>query len=404
VSVPATATTPKLLRRMNAHVVLDALREPESLRVSDLVTATGLSRPTIDAVADDLIRLGWVTEVGRDAEAPATRGRPARRLAFRADAGYVAGLDIGERKVRLAIADLRGDVLEERRQDFDEAANGKQRLAQIRRLAKTSLAAAGIRRDALLASCVGCTGAMDAARGAVLFTTAFPGIERLNLRTALSGALGKPILVENDCNLAVIGERWRGVARGVDDAICVLASERLGAGIVVGGQLVRGHAGAAGEMAFLGAYEERHGAEGIAQLARTLARDAARRGAPDGQVRRDRAGGDSGDIEAETVFAAARAGDPAADAIIEESIRSAGRAIVTMALVLNPELVVIGGGVARAGDVLLGPLRRQLDQMARLPPRLEASSLAERGPLVGAIRHALDEVEPRLLDGLHQAA
>ena len=201
----------------------------------------------------------------------------------------------------------------------------------------------------------------------MLFTAAFPGIERLNLRTALSGTLGKPIFVENDCNLGVIGERRRGVARGVDDAICVLASERLCAGIVVGGQLVRGHVGAAGEMAFLGAYEQHHGAEGIAQLARTLARETAHRASPNALVIADGIGGNIGDIEAETVFAAARAGDSAANAIIEESIRGAGRAIVTMALVLNPELVVIGGGVARAGDVLLDPLRRQLEQMARLP-------------------------------------
>jgi len=388
--IPPTATTPKLLRRMNAHVVLDALREANSLGVSDLVSVTGLSRPTVDAVVDDLMRLGWVTEIADEAQFRRGRGRPGRRLVFRADAGYVAGLDIGERKLRVAVADLRGDIVDERRHEFDDRDDGRRRLAEIRRLARASLKAAGIDRDALLASCVGCTGGMDTATGAVLFTSAFPGIERLNLRTALRGALGPHVVVENDCNLAVIGERWRGVARTVEDVICVLASERLGAGIVVGGRLVRGHAGAAGEMAFLGAYDEPHGAEGVAHLARALAR-------------RDGIGGRDG-IEAAAVFDAARDGDRRAKAIVEESIRSAGRAIVTMALVLNPELVVIGGGVARAGDVLLDPLRRQLGEMVRLPPRLEASSLAERGVVVGAIRHALDEVEPRLLDGLHRAA
>ena len=219
----------------------------------------------------------------------------------------------------------------------------------------------GFERTGGVGSLARCARVTSFGTGAVLFTAAFPGIERLNLRTALSGTLGKPIFVENDCNLGVIGERRRGVARGVDDAICVLASERLCAGIVVGGQLVRGHVGAAGEMAFLGAYEQHHGAEGIAQLARTLARETAHRASPNALVIADGIGGDIGDIEAETVFAAARAGDSAANAIIEESIRGAGRAIVTMALVLNPELVVIGGGVARAGDVLLDPLRRQLE-------------------------------------------
>src|SRR5215210_7100692 len=289
---------------MNAHVVLDALRDAESLGITELVAATGLSRPTVDAVADDLLRLGWV-QASRERSAGSPRGRPGRRLAFRADAGYVAGLDIGERTVRVAIADLRGDVVAERVHEFASGDDGRKRLAQIRRVVRASLRAAGTARETLLASCVGCTGGVDAASGRMLFTSAFPGLERLNLCTALRGALGDSVVVENDCNLAVIGERWRGVARGADDAICVLASERLGAGIVVGAHLVRGHAGAAGEMAFLGAYEEHHGAEGVAQIARTLAREAARE-LPAGAVLRELAGGDPAAIEAETVFAAAR--------------------------------------------------------------------------------------------------
>jgi predicted NBD/HSP70 family sugar kinase len=137
-------------------------------------------------------------------------------------------------------------------------------------------------------------------------------------------------------------------------------------------------------MAFLGAYERHPGAEGIADLARRL--------------------GGSRWKEAEDVFAAAGAGDAEAIDVVERSVHMAGRAIVTMALVLNPELVVIGGGVAAAGEILLEPLRRQLSEMARLPPRLEASALRERGVVVGAVRHALDDLEPRMLDGIEEAA
>lgn len=377
--------TPKLLRRLNAARVLDAARESGPLSVTELVARTGLSRPTVDAVTDDLLRLGWLAEVERTPAGP-RRGRPARRVEFRADAGHVVGVDIGEIKVRAAVGDLRGEVVAERLQCFDPAADGRGRLSLIRRTAGATLRAAGLRRADVRAACVGCTGAMDAATGAVLYSGAFPGLEHVNLRKELRRTLGPVVLVENDCNLAVIGERWRGVAQGVDDVICVLASERLGAGIVVGGQLVRGHAGAAGEtpLPFLGGHEEEHHAQGIADLVRQL-------GAPRWQ-------------DAEAVFAAARAGDPEAVTVVERSIRYAGHAIVTMALVLNPELIVIGGGIAGAGDALLEPLRRQLGEIARLAPRLEASPLRERGVLLGAIRHALDEVERRMLDGIEEAA
>ena len=97
--------TPRLLRRLNAQRVLEAVRSGGPLRVTELVAVTGLSRPTVDAVADDLVRLGWLEESA--AERPG-RGRPARSLAFRTSAGYVVGVDIGEVKVRVAVADLSG--------------------------------------------------------------------------------------------------------------------------------------------------------------------------------------------------------------------------------------------------------------------------------------------------------
>jgi predicted NBD/HSP70 family sugar kinase len=364
--------TPRLLRRLNAQRVLDVVRDGDPLRVTELVARTGLSRPTVDAVADDLIALGWVEEVAADT---ARRGRPARSLRFRADAGYVAGLDIGEVKVRAAVADLRGEIVAERVREFA----GEERLPEIRRAASATLKDAGISREALLASCVGCTGAMDTPTGRVLFSSVFP--EGFDLAGAFARTLSRPIVVENDCNLAVIAEHWRGAARGVDDAVCVLAGERIGAGIMVGGKLMRGHAGAAGELAFLGAFEVEHGARGIAQLVRELSGEAP-----------------------EAVFTAAGAGDEDALEIVERAERWAGQGIVTAAQIVNPEVVIIGGGVARAGEVLLAPLRRRLEAMVRMPPRLEASPLAERGPLLGAIRLALDELEPRLLDRLDEAA
>jgi predicted NBD/HSP70 family sugar kinase len=358
--------TTRLLRRINAQRVLDALRAGGPLRVTELVSRTGLSRPTVDAVADELVRLGWVSEM---AAVEGARGRPARSLTFRADAGHVVGVDIGEVKVRCVVADLNGRVVAERVRQF----GGEERLPVIQR--EVQAVVAGV--DGLLFACVGCTGAMDRARGTVLFSSVFP--DEFDLAGAFE--LACPVVIENDCNLAVIAERWCGAAAGLDDVVCVLAGERIGAGITVGGALMRGHEGAAGELSFLGAFEQEHGARGIAQLVRELSGEAP-----------------------ESVFLAAGAGDEEALELVERAERWAGHGIVTTAQIVNPELVVIGGGVARAGEVLLAPLRARLERMVRRPPRLAASPLAERGPLMGAIRLALDELEPQLLDGLAEAA
>src|SRR3954470_1009770 len=122
----ASMATSRLLRRMSAQRVLDVLRADGPLRVTELLSHTGLSRPTVDAVADELVRLGWLSEV---AAGEGARGRPARSLAFRADAGYVAGVDIGEYKVRCAVADLHGRVVAERVREFGD----QERLPVIRR-------------------------------------------------------------------------------------------------------------------------------------------------------------------------------------------------------------------------------------------------------------------------------
>ena len=158
----------------------------------------------------------------------------------------------------------------------------------------------------------------------------------------------------------------------------MLAGERIGAGIMVGGQVMRGHAGAAGELAFVSVDEPSHA---VGPLVRELA------GEPP-----------------EVVFPAAEAGDQKALAVVAAVERSLSTGIVMTAQLVNPEVVVISGGAARAGEVLLAPLRERLEALVRLPPRLEASPLAERGPLLGAIRCALDDLEPRLLDGLDEAA
>lgn len=370
----STPATSRLLRRMNAQLVLDAMRAAQApLRVTELVELTDLSRPTVDALADDLVRLGWLRE---NAAEPARRGRPARVLEFCASAGYVAGLDIGQRKVRVAVADLAGEIVAERVGFFED----DDRLPAIRQLASATLRAAGIKRDRLLSSCVGCTGPMNPTTGRVLFSDVFP--EGFDLAGAMARTLGRPIVVENDCNIAVIGERWCGAAAGLDDIVCVLAAERIGAGIMVGGKVLRGYAGVAGELAFLGQTEADADAHGISQLVRLR----------------------SGGRDPAEVFADAAAGDRDAVALVEDAERWAGPGIVMAAQIVNPEVVVISGGVARAGEVLLAPLRRRLESSVRLPPRLVASPLAERGPLLGAIRLALDDLEPRLLDALDQAA
>src|SRR5919198_85130 len=182
----SSPATPRLLRRMNAQRVLDDVRARGPARVTEVVERTGLSRPTVDAVADDLIRLGWLAEAAPE---EVRRGRPARSLSFRADAGYVAGVDIGEHKVRVALADLTGEILAEDVHLLD----GGDPLQETRLAVSHVLEVAGVRRTRLLSACVGCTGPMDPEIGRVIFSSLFE--TGFDLAGALRRTLGRRVVV-----------------------------------------------------------------------------------------------------------------------------------------------------------------------------------------------------------------
>ncbi|WP_143162836.1 ROK family transcriptional regulator, partial [Couchioplanes caeruleus] len=207
-----TATSP-LLRRLNAGLVLDALRASGPMTVTDLMAQTQLSRPTVHAVADALMRLGRIRELPGDEVPGSRRGRPARRYEFRADAGYVVGVDIGAHRTGVMVADLRGDPVAERQHAFtDPHQPAAARIAAVRRTVVAALTAAGVDPADVMAMCVGAAGTVDPRDGVVKFRSGIPGFINVKLREAMEHGFGWPVVVDNDANLAAIGEQWRGVA------------------------------------------------------------------------------------------------------------------------------------------------------------------------------------------------
>jgi len=228
--------------------------------------------------------------------------------------------------------------------------------------------------------------------GDVVATQEFWGLFDLGLRPALKETRGWTVLLENDANLAALGDRWQGAAAGIDDVVVILASERLGSGIVEGGRLVHGTRGSAGELAYLDLVEGVGDTYGIAHLARTWAVEALATAAPT-TLRSVQ-----GRVEAEHVFTAAEQGDAVALGILDRLADRMARVVGTVATLLNPELVVIGGGVADSAGVLLGPISERLKEFTATPARVAVSPLGDSIVTVGAVRCALDYVERNSLD------
>ena len=390
-----TAAPPQLLRRVNAEAILLVMRSTGAVTVTELISATGLTRATVIAVCEDLAGRGWVRELPNQRDFGGyQKGRPARRFELNERAGYVLGVDVGVAKTTVVVADLRGTLQGRASQHFRSAEiPATERIEVIDRTAIAALQDAGALPQHVISVCVGIAAPVDR-KGDVLVTQSFWGKFDVGLRSALTDLHGWNVLLENDANLAALGERWRGSAVGVDDVVVILASERFGSGVIEDGRLLRGSGGGFGEMAYLDLVEGVGDPFGIASLARRWAAEAL--AGPAKTTLRPAAPGT--EVEAEDVFAAAAAGDAVALAILDRLSDRVARVIATVATMVNPELVVIGGGVAESAGVLLDSVAERLPRLTATPPRLATSPLGDAIVTVGAVRRALDYVEANWLE------
>ncbi|MBW1603313.1 ROK family protein [Streptomyces sp. JJ66] len=370
-----TGGDPSLLRRINSAVVLRALRGAENFpTLTDLVGQTGLSRPTVEGVVDGLVETGLVAEAPAS---PAARrqGRPARRFRFRAEAGHALGIEIGPHRVTAVLSDLTGHVVGSQERLVTQEAGPPERLARVRAGVSDLLRRTGVPRATLRSVGVGTPGVVRA-DGTLTLCTALPGWTGLPLGERLGRSFRCPVLVENDANAAVLGERWKGVAHGCDDVVMVLAGLSPGAGSLIGGRLHRGFGGAAGEIGALHLL----GREAFPERLLSTTEDPLH---------------PLDEAAVAQVFRLARTGDTRASEAVDRYVRRLVHQVAALVLALDPELVVVGGWTAGLYGVL-DPLRRELERYCLRPPRIELSGLGEKAVATGALRLALDHVEERL--------
>jgi predicted NBD/HSP70 family sugar kinase len=380
-----------MLRRVNAGKVLGVLTRARVMTGTGLIEATGLTRATVHAVCNDLISMGWVVELdpGRT-----TVGRPSRRFEFNSQAGYVLGIDIGAAKTTVLVSDLRGETVAKAGRSAAGVKTPGERTGIVHETVLEALGSAGVSDAQVLAAGAGVAAPVDR-EGNILVDDEFWRRFDTGLATRLTDLHGWPVLLENDANLATLGEHWRGEARNVDDLVVLLAGERFGSGLMDSGRLLHGSRGGAGEMVFLKLIEGVGDTHGIARIARENGTAAAADPSVDTSLR---SLATDGEVTAEQVFRAAADGDKVAQGILHDIAGRTARVVATLGTLFNPELVVLGGAVAEAAAALLPDLEEQLAHYTSTPPRVAVSSLGDAIVSVGAVRHALNYVEQHALD------
>jgi predicted NBD/HSP70 family sugar kinase len=383
-----TSTTD--IRQQNLRALLAVVRDHGPAARADIVRHTGLSTPTVSAGLRAFQDEGVVRELGRTS---GRRGPRASLYGLEPDAVLVLGLDIGARYVRALLAGLNGEIVEE----FDVALR-RPRADEVLHVVGSLPERLGERFSRVELAVVGTPGIVDPDSGRVDAVPNIEGWEGILASSALTDALGLPVRVENDVNLAALGEQARGAGRGIQDFAYLSIGTGVGAGIVVDGTLHRGRRGAAGEVAFLpvggdpfdlpdprrrGAMEARLSAGGIEALARRLAED---RAEPAGRA-----------LDAEALFASARAGDALGREVARATAREIAICIVGIAAVLDLELVLLGGGVGANADLLLPDVRQAVEALIPAAPRVEAAQLGGRAVRTGAVAVGVDLAVDRLL-------
>ena len=381
--MPRAAAIPPLLKDLNERTVLDAIRNGAPISRVEISRLVGISKPTVSLALQSLLDAGLVRETAPDP------GRPTYGATFFEvvpEAGLVLGLDLGARFLRGAICDLRGEI--RARQDVElDGADAEGAIDAIAALHASLAGAGGLPLDRIDGAVVGVPGVVDAKTGRLSLATNVSGLEGRDWGADLRNRLRLPVTVENDINLAAVGERWRGMARGAEDFVFLSVGTGLGAGLVLRGELHRGRNGAAGEVDLVAVGRQ----EEIDPCASAVSALAERLVAENGRATTLRP-----PYDARGIFSAARAGDAVAVTVVEEEARRIALHIAPIAAVTDIALVVLGGGIGVNADLLLDPIRELLTRWLPYPPRVEVSSLGDAAVLTGALavglRSAVDNV------------
>ena len=378
-----SAAIPPLLKDLNERTVLDAIRSGAPISRAEISRRAGISKPTVSLALQSLLEAGLVRETEPDP------GRPTYGATFFEvvpEAGLVLGLDLGARFLRGAICDLRGEI--RARQDVElDGADAEGAIDAIAGLRVSLAEASGLPADRIDGAVVGVPGVVDADTGRLTLATSVSGLEGRDWAADLRTRLELTVTVENDINLAAVGERWRGMARGVEDFVFLSVGTGLGAGVVLRGELHRGRHGAAGEVDLVAAGREDEidpCASAVSALAERLVSES----------------GASTTLQPpydpRSIFSAARTGDEIARKVVQEEARRIALHIAPISAVTDIALVVLGGGIGVNADLLLDPIRDLLTGWLPYPPRVEVSSLGDAAVLTGALavglRSAVDNV------------
>ncbi|GIH18528.1 sugar kinase [Rugosimonospora africana] len=373
----APAAAPSLLRSMNQRFILDWLYQNGPATRPQISRAVGLSQPTVFATLANLEDVGLVRTRGQSEE---SNGRPALIYEVDPGAGTIAAVDVGRDWLRVMVSDLVGTILA-RAEVRNTARSSKSLVGMVKEAIASASGEAGIEYTAITHTIIASPGVYQEQDSRVIYAAQLPEWQRPRLYEELRDTLGMPVTIENDVNLAALGEHGEGAGRGVNPFVYLHIGTGIGIGIVIDGKVYTGATGAAGEIGFLpfagpepltdtvdrehGILEAAFAADSVVEYARRL--------------------GLEGATTAVKVFELARKGVAPAKKAVQRQTEILAALLTSISAFLDPELIVVGGGIGQNLDLLGVGLADRLNQLSPLRPRIVASVLGVDVAVRGAV-------------------
>ncbi len=405
-SLKRTVADPKIVRRLNKTAILEAVRgNQKGISRAEAARLTTLSRATVSAIVDELLNSGVVLEAGIGVF---HAGRPPTLLQLNPDAGRVIGIDVGASHVFVVIADLKGRSLAETETSFDITAGPEAGLDNIYLAVEATLKQAGCGMAEVSGMGVGVPGPVNVSLGTVSSPPIMPGWDGFPIRRQIEARWGKSTTLDNDANLGALGEWAFGAGQGEPNLVYIKIGTGIGCGVLLDGKIYNGVLGTAGEIGHVtisedgppckcgnyGCLEAMAGGEAIAQRAQLAVKAGQRTLLTEINHARP--------ITARDVAMAAKAGDAVGQQLLGDAGRHIGCALASLINLLNPGLVLIGGGVTGAGDFLLDPMREAVAQRSLrsslAAAHIELAALGRRSTALGAVSVALAETFRRYVE------
>jgi glucokinase len=390
---PVPLGRPSLLRYTNAISLLQLLRDAGSCSKADLVRASGLSAPTVTNVVGYLESANLIATLG---EGESSGGRPPDMIRFKAERGCVAAVEISARELIFLLTDLNGVELARQKLALIKHATTPEAIcAQIVDRVHQILRAHKKTRSQLVSLVVSVPAIADAKEGTVLAISPLQNWRNVPLRAMLGKLFSCRILIENDTNLAALGERYRGAARGEEDFVYVAIGAGVGAGIILGGKIHHGSQWSAGEIGYMRVPHVSSRNPAIHEFGE-LEKIISTSGIEKSWKEQSSRSAGNGRLKAAAILDLAADGNPLATTLVGSRAQLLADTIVNITLILNPGLVLLGGEIG-SHPVFLRSVQSLLADSEFAISRIRSGALGRDAVLWGAIELALETSIPTLL-------